>query len=179
MPYSYETFGPFVLDEVKGQTYKQSLKKFWETRKSDERTKDLCNAVGVYVWTISKGKKNLPWNVGRTDGQGFEKRFVQKEMGLRYLRDEVEGGRVEVYILALRTPKRKFRKPASQGKKLRINDWLETMLIGSARSVNPHLRNHSKVKYLRDIKVDGYLNDETEKRSPSAKSLSSLFTVGR
>lgn len=179
MPQTYETFGPFVFEETKHDTYKQSLKKFWDARSQDESTNELCDAVGVYVWTVTKRGKTVPWNVGRTDTQGFKKRFLQKELALRKLRDSLQGGEVQVFLIALKTPGGKFRRATKSSKRLAVNEWLETMLIGSSRSVNPELRNLSKVKFLRDIRVDGYWNDEQKRRSASGRALNALFTGTR
>src|ERR1019366_4824927 len=92
----YETFGPFAFEESKSETYKQSLKRFWDARSVDKSPEGLCDAVGVYVWTVTKAGKTVPWNVGRTDSQGFRRRFLQKELALRRLRDSLRGGELQV-----------------------------------------------------------------------------------
>ena len=50
------------------------------------------------------------------------------------------------------------------------------MLIVSSKSVNPDLKNLSKVKFLRDIRVDGYWNDDRKRRSASGNALNALLT---
>jgi hypothetical protein len=116
----------------------------------------------------------VPWNVGLTDKQGFRERFVQKETAfLRLLRGR-PNAKIEVYLLALRSKTGRFRKP-TDSQVVKTNHWLETMLIGSAISVNPNLRNTAKTGYLKNAVVDGYLNDAEAERNTAAKSFSALF----
>jgi hypothetical protein len=126
------------------------------------------------VWTYKRNGFRVPWNVGLTSRQGFKKRFEQKEISFIHFLDEHPQAKIDVYLLALRSSKGAFRKP-TRSKRLPGNDWLETMLIGSAISVNPELRNSSKSKYLRNAIVDGYLNDTKQKRSPAAQSFNEIF----
>ncbi len=49
------------------------------------------------------------------------------------------------------------------------------MLIGSAYSVNPNLRNTANAGYFKNAVVDGYLNDKQEERNQTAQSFSQLF----
>jgi len=170
----YEVFGPFPFRPSREATHRDALNAFWSDRDRDGTPEGIANAIGVYVWTVKQGAKRIPLNVGLTDKQGFKKRFEQKEITfLRFLRDEPDA-RFDVYLLALRSKTGRFRKPTdSQG--IKANHWLETMLIGSAISVNPELRNKAKASYLKRAVVDGYLNDEVEQRSKAAKSFSKLF----
>jgi hypothetical protein len=172
----YEVFGPFPFRTSEEATYQyqEALKVFWEDREKDRSPDGLSGAIGVYVWTVKRGTKRVPWNVGLTDRQGFKKRFPQKERTfLRLLREQPDA-KIEVYLLTLRSKTGKFRKPTdSQG--IKANHWLETMLIGSAISVNPYLRNIAKAGYLKNAVVDGYLNDSEEERSKAARSFSALF----
>lgn len=170
----YEVFGPFPFRTSGEATHREALKEFWVGRTKDGSPEGLSGAIGIYVWTAKQGARRVPWNVGLTDKQGFKGRFVQKETAfLRLLREQPDA-KIEVYLLALRSKTGKFRKPTdSQG--IKVNHWLETMLIGSAISVNPDLRNTAKAGYLKNTVVDGYLNDTEEKRSKAARSFSALF----
>ncbi|MDR3735737.1 MAG: hypothetical protein P4L10_09390 [Acidobacteriaceae bacterium] len=167
----YEVFGPFPFCTTKGVRHRKALGQFWADRNEDGSPENLCDAVGVYVWTIKEGGRRIPWNVGITSRQGFKGRFPQKETTfLRFLGDHPHA-EIEVYLLARRSKEGKFSK-SSQTK---LNNWLETVLIGAAISVNPDLRNTAKSKYLRDTIIDGYLNDREEERSESARSFGALF----
>jgi hypothetical protein len=170
----YEVFGPFPFRTSGEATHREALKEFWGGREKDGSPVGLSGAIGVYVWTVKESARRVPWNVGLTDKQGFKERFVQKETTfLRLLRKHPDA-KVEVYLLALRSKTGRFRKPTdSQG--IKANHWLETMLIGSAISVNPDLRNTAKAGYLKKAVVDGYLNDAEEERNKAARSFSALF----
>jgi hypothetical protein len=170
----YEVFGPFPFRTSGDAVHREALKEFWADRKRDGIPEALSGAIGVYVWTVKQGARRIPWNVGLTDKQGFSVRFVQKETAFLHLLRKQPDAEVEVYLLALRSKTGKFRKPTdSQG--IKANHWLETMLIGSAISVNPDLRNTAKAGYLKNAVVDGYLNDTEEERSKAARSFSALF----
>src|SRR6185437_11782055 len=165
----YEAFGPFSFRPANPTLHKEALKEFWS-----ERPDELAGAVGVYVWTYKKGGARVPWNVGLTSKQGFKRRFEQKGVSFRDFVYEDPDADIDVFLLALRSAKGSFKKP-TRSKKLPGNDWLETVLIGAAISVNPSLRNSSKSKYLRNAVVDGYLNDKKENRSPAARSFNEIF----
>jgi hypothetical protein len=167
----YEVFGPFPFDTTKGASHSKRLGQFWRDRETDGCPEELPEAVGVYVWTFKEGAKRIPWNVGITSKQGFKGRFTQKELSIRKLQDDHPNAEIEVYLLARRTKTGEF----SRTRQKKMNDWLETTLIGAAISINPDLRNTAKSKYLRDTVVDGYLNDNEEERNKSARSFSALF----
>ncbi len=170
----YEVFGPFPFHPGWELSHRNALKKFWDDLKSDGHPEDLGKAVGVYVWTIKQEGKWIPWNVGLTSKQGFSVRFIQKENTFLRLISKEPGAEFEVYLLALRSKTGRFRKP-TESQVIKANNRLETMLIGSAISVNPNLRNKSKAGYLKNAVVDGYLNDREEERGDAAKSFNALF----
>jgi hypothetical protein len=170
----YKLFGPFPFSSSSEATHRQALREFWKLRELETATKGLSGAIGVYVWTMKKGNKWIPWNVGLTDRQGFSKRFVQKENSFLKLRSKDPDAEIEVYLLALQSKTGRFRRPTGS-KQVRANHWLETMLIGSAYSVNPNLRNTANAGYFKNAVVDGYLNDKQEERNQTAQSFSQLF----
>jgi hypothetical protein len=175
----YEVFGPFPFDTSNGQSHGKALEQFWDDRRKDGSPEDLCDTVGVYVWTIKKNGKRIPWNVGLTDRQGFKRRFKQKENGFLRFRLIQPDAKFEVYLLVLRSNTGRPRRATQSKAGLKVNNWLETMLIGSSITVNPDLRNKAKVKYLQTTTVDGYLNDKEETRSQAAKSFNALFKAQR
>jgi hypothetical protein len=166
----YEVFGPFSFDTTKGVRHRKALRQFWTDRDRDGSPEGLSNAVGVYVWTFKEGAARIPWNVGITSKQGFKGRFPQKEATFLRLLVDRPNAKIEVYLLARRTRAGAFSKTRQK----KLNDWLETMLIGSAISINHELRNSAKSKYLRTTIVDGYLNDG-EERGQAARSFSAVF----
>jgi hypothetical protein len=167
----YEVFGPFPFDTTKGVSHSKRLAQFWGDREADGCPGGLPDAVGVYVWTFKEGAKRIPWNIGITSKQGFKGRFTQKELSIRKLQDELPNAEIEVYLLARRTKTGGFSKTRQK----KMNEWLETTLIGAALTVNRNLRNKAKTKYLKNAVVDGYLNDNEEERNKSARSFSALF----
>ena len=166
----YKVFGPFPFCTTKGVSHHEALRQFWADRDKDSRLKGLCDALGVYVWTIKQSGKRVPWNVGMTS-KGFQLRFPNKEATILRLLMDQPNAEIEVYLLARLTKNGRFSK-TSQTK---LNNWLEAVLIGAAFSVNPGLRNTAKCKFIRDTVVDGYLNDKEEERNKSARSFSALF----
>jgi hypothetical protein len=171
----YQVFGPYLFPNDRDLTHRKALRKFWAARLCDGSPEGLCDAVGVYVWTVKEKDRRVPWNVGITSKQGFKGRFPQKEASfLRLLRDRPKA-EIEVYLLARRTKRGRFSKT----NQTRLNDWLETLLIGSALNVNPSLRNTAKSKFLRTTVVEGYLNDRADKRNEAAESFSAIFQQPR
>ena len=173
--YKYEVFGPFLFCTTKGVSHRKALQQFWADRDRDGSPDGLCDAVGVYVWTIKEDGRRLPWNVGITSKQGFKGRFPQKETTLLRFREGRPDCEIEVYLLGRRSRTGEFSKT----RQAKLNEWLETVLIGAAISVNSDLRNTAKSKYLRNTAVEGYLNDDKQKRSPSARSFNALFKAQR
>jgi hypothetical protein len=167
----FQVFGPFPFDTTKGVSHPKRLLQFWSDREADGCPEGLPEAVGVYVWTFKEGAKRIPWNIGITSKQGFKGRFTQKELSIRKLQDERPNAEIEVYLLARRTKTGGF----SRTRQKKLNDWLETTLIGAAYSINPEgLRNTAKSKFLRTTVVDGYLND-AEDLSDAARSFRAVF----
>jgi hypothetical protein len=76
-----------------------------------------------------------------------------------------------VYLLARRTKGGKFSKTGQS----KLNGWLETLLIGAALNVNPDLRNTAKSTYLKQTRVDGYLNDPAGEPSAAARTFAAIF----
>jgi len=170
----YEVYGPFPFNFSGKQDHRQVLNQFWDNIEAQEHSAGLSNAVGVYVWTIRQGKRHVPWNVGLTDKQGFKARFFQKKASVLEMLIANPDAEIQVYLLALCSKGGKFKRP-TKSEKINVNHWLETTLIGAAINVNPDLHNKAKASYLRRAIVDGYWNDEVEKRSDAAKSFNRLF----
>jgi len=166
----YEVFGPLQFRLEGSSSFDDALDELFTKRKEG-----LENAVGAYVWTRNEGGAKIPWNVGMTSRQGFKTRFGQKAKTIAQLLADSETNVAEVYLLALCNKKGGFRKPTKSEKGIPANDWLETMLIASAIRVNPELRNVARSKYLRNAVVEGYLNDDEEKRTPAARSFNEVF----
>jgi hypothetical protein len=177
MAVHYDTFGPFELEREGGQVPPEALASFWKNRKTDS-VKGLDGAVGVYIFCVQAKKVAdlKPWYVGRTDKQGFKKRFSQQHLHFRQVLDKAKNGTLQIYLIALKAPgNKRLRKPTTN--KITANNWLESMLITSCLDRNKQLINASKVKHLKTLVVPGYLNNKVGKLSLSAASLKKTLKV--
>src|SRR5665213_2844339 len=108
MKAKFEVFGPFPFNTGNGVRHRKALQKFWQDRASDGSPEGLCDAIGVYVWTVKQSGRRIPWNVGITSKQGFRSRFPQKETTfLRFLGEQPDA-KIDVYLLARRSRTGKF-----------------------------------------------------------------------
>ncbi len=167
MAFIYETFGPFDIERDGNKLRKTALTAFWSEREVD--APGLSGAIGIYIFTVRATKKSIPkpWYVGKTDQQGFKKRFSQQLNRFGDVLDVAKNGTPQIFLLGRVTPSRKaFMKPRSEP--LRTNDDLESMLIGSCLLQNKNLVNASKIKHLKELQVPGYLNNKQGKMSKAA-----------
>jgi hypothetical protein len=117
-----------------------------------------------------------PWYVGRTDKQSFKKRFNQQDLHFRQVLERAKKGHLQVFLFAFMAPGgTRLRRPTKT--KISHNEWLESMLIGSALSRNKALVNASKVDYLKTLVVPGYLNTPKGKLVKSAVALQRMFDL--
>jgi len=173
MAFIYETYGPFDVERDSNKLRKSALDAFWKDCNS--KYPGLSGAVGVYIVAV-KAKANAvskPWYVGKTDKQGFQKRFSQQLNHFGDILDKAKNGTVQVFLIARRTPNRgAFMKTRSTA--LRENNDLETMMIGSCLKRNRSLINDRKVKHLKEIEVPGYLNNGRGKMHKAASELNRM-----
>jgi hypothetical protein len=173
----YETFGPYDLERDGHRLASGALNRFWALREEDSRI-GLSDAVGVYVYVIKSdaSEELTPWYVGRTDKQSFKKRFRQQDLHFRQVLEKATEGHLQVFLFPFMAPGgKRFRKPTRT--KISHNEWLESMLIGSALSRNKALVNASKVKFLRTLVVPGYLNTPKGKLAESAVALKRMLDL--
>ena len=173
MAFIYETYGPFDLERDDNKLRKPALDVFWKA--CERENPGLSGAVGIYIISV-KAKKNAAsksWYVGRTDKQGFKKRVGQQIGGhFSEILDKAKRGKLQIFLIARRTPNRRaFMKT---GKAKSANDALETMMIGSCLRKNQNLINARKIKYLKGIKVPGYLNNVPGKMNGAASELNRM-----
>jgi|GEM_PF-906378 len=170
MAFAYETYGPFDLDRDGNKFRKAALTKFWKERALDAPL--LNNAIGVYIVGVRASKKSRikPWYVGKTDKQGFKKRFSQQIGRFSDVLDFAKNGEVKIFLIVRYQAHRNLpMKPRSA--QVQANDELETLLIASCLKKNNRLINASKVKHQKEIQVPGYMNESAGKRSKAASEL--------
>ena len=173
----YETFGPYDLERDGHRLASGALRRFWKLRREDSRP-GLSDAVGVYVFSIwSEASQELtPWYVGRTDRQSFQMRFRQQDLHFRQVLERAKKGRLQIFLLAFMAPGgERFRRPTKT--QISHNEWLESILIGSALSRNRALVNASKVAFLKTLVVPGYLNTPKGKLDKSAVALQKMLEL--
>jgi hypothetical protein len=170
MGFAYETYGPFDLDRDGNKLRRAALTKFWKERAKDAPL--LNNAIGVYIVGVraSKSSSIKPWYVGKTDKQGFKKRFYQQIGRFSDVLDFAKNGEVKIFLIARYQARRPLpMKPRSAP--VKANDELETLMIASCLKKNSRLINASKVKHQKEIQVPGYMNERVGKRSSAATEL--------
>ncbi len=175
---SYKPFGPFPLNRDGAKLASGALAEFWKER-SDDCVAGLCDAVGVYVFAVRAKKNKIakPWYIGRTDKQSFKKRLIQQELHFRQVLEKAKNGQLEIFLIAMKSPGGKaFRKPTKA--KIDSNDWLESMMIGSALSCNSELINASKVKHLKTLHVQGYMNSKQGNLNRASSELRKTMNLG-
>jgi hypothetical protein len=169
----YETYGPFEIKRDGNKLRKEALIEFW--KKIDKDYPGLSDAVGVYIFAVkaSRRSKSKPWYVGKTDKQGFKRRFKQQLNRFSDVFDSAKNGTPQIFLLARLTPRRRsFMKARSTT--MGSNDALESMLIGSCISQNKKLINANKVKHLRELRVPGYLHNGQGKLTKAASELNRM-----
>ena len=172
----YETYGPFPMERDGNKFRKSAFTRLWkEVAEIEPR---LSGAIGIYVLAIraKSGSALKPWYVGKTDKQGFKKRFAQQIGRFSDVLDSATNGSPQVFLIARMTPNRgDFMKARSE--RLAANDELETMMIASCLKKNKHLINASKVMHAKGLVVPGYMNNVPGNLTAAASELNRMVKV--
>ena len=170
MKYEYSIHGPFEIKTEKGVKKNKAVNDTIEAKKAfwdDVETKvlDLPSACGCYLFAIQKVKNIKPWYVGLAE-KGFQRECLDPhKIGIyTQVLNKCRSGKPILFFIAKRTKiNKQFVKPR---KKVRPDiQFLETMLIATAREKNPDLKNKMKTKYLRNMRVPGLINTPQGKQS--------------
>lgn len=175
MSFIYETYGPFPIERDGNKFRKSAFTKLWKEIEIPDSHHGLSTAIGVYVLAVraKEGAALKPWYVGKTDSQGFKKRFTQQVGHFGDVLDNAKNGVPHVFLIARLTPNRKaFMKPRSNA--LGSNDELETMMIASCLKQNKRLINARKVKSAKGIVVPGYMNNPAGNLTNAATELNRM-----
>jgi len=174
MFFRFSTFGPYKLQRHKGHVSELALDTLWK----EIKVEGLSEAIGIYIFAIRNSDNSLePWYVGKTD-KGFKKRILQHWKLFALLAEKSPKGDLELFLIPRVSSNRgKFKKPAN--KKLPSIDDLETMIIGSCFSKNPHVINEKKTSWQKELHVPGYFNDQqTDPKDEAAKELQLMLKKG-
>lgn len=149
----YEVYGEFPITR-NGSLVSRSRDdkaELWDA--VEESEPGLSEACGCYVFVIRK----RAWYVGMAEKQSFKQECFALHKITQY--NEALGevtGKPSLILLPKLTPGGRFAKPTRRGHSdIRV---LENLLIGSALSKNPNLRNVKGTKLLREMNVPGFLN---------------------
>lgn len=159
----FRTFGGFKIERNKHLVAhdKKDRDDFWAN--VEEVRPGLSESCGCYIFVI----KNRVWYVGMAEKQTFKEecfalhKITQYNEALR-----VSPGIPKLLFLPKMTPGGRFAKPTSRGH--RDIQMLESLLIGTALTKNPQLRNVKGTKLLREMNVPGFLNSGQGQGRPVA-----------
>ncbi|MDR2577264.1 MAG: hypothetical protein LBC70_00430 [Chitinispirillales bacterium] len=126
---------------------------FWA--QAEKRFPGISNAKGCYIFGLATSGGGLrPYYVGQAT-----KTFIQEVFAVRK-REHYHGcindkyGTPVLILIPAVTQTGQYVK----GKKDRLIDWVETLLIGYALAKNPNLLNRQKTKNLSEAIIPGLLN---------------------
>ena len=122
---------------------------------------ELRRAIGCYVFVMQRGKKLIPYYVGKTNAKtGFQGEIFTPHKRKHY-RSAIEAKptyKPKMLLFPLVTATEKL----SRGNTLHrgVIAWMERTLIGMALAKNEELLNARDTKLLRTCIVDGVLGKE-------------------
>ncbi len=171
----YEIYGPFPVtrNDTNNHIDKASLNAFWKG--IDSQKIGLSEAIGCYVFSISAGRGELPWYVGKTSNAFCSECFQDHKLvhynGVLAGRDR---GIPHMTLIARVTETGRFSS-ATTG--IDDIDFLEKYLIGVALERNPGLVNIKETSMLRDIYVPGILNPQPGSPGEPARRLKHILKI--
>ena len=166
---SFQTYGPLEFNDWSPE----GVRAFYaELTKQHPR---LESAIGVYVMAVKKGKKLVPYYVGKTDRRSFGHRRREHFDGEMLDALFHEHGKFYFFLIARVTPAGRIRKPS--GRPSNTIDRLEYQLIGTSLSKNPDLLNKQLKKNHTKLRVPGYINRDTKTENRSAKLFAEMLGV--
>ena len=149
----YAVYGPFEIPRNGKIVSREREDKdaLWD--EVEQCKEGLSHACGCYVLVI----RNRAWYVGLAEKQSFRQECFTAHKIIQYdaALNEVQGV-PNLLLLPRLTPTDNFASPSKNGHRdIRL---LEKLLIGSAITRNPDLRNIKDTKLLREMNVPGILN---------------------
>jgi hypothetical protein len=171
---NFDVHGGFEIPR-KANRHGDFSKSFWETvRKKDS---DLPDACGCYVFALKHGENIVPWYVGKTERQIFQKECFQAPK-INYYNEVLvdHSGSALLFLLPRLTGSReKFSKPSKLG--YRDVEFLEIMLIALALERNSDLTNIKNTKLLREMIVPGIMNSPQARPTKAVSDLRNALGI--
>lgn len=147
-----------------------SRSEFWESVAEKARVYGfddyaLRPAVGCYLFSTSRGSREIPWYIGKTIadtgfyGEIFTPHKIEHYQAALEKSNKLAGN---ITLFALATPGKKISYAGRSNK--RLIDWLEKSLIGMGLSKNGELRNVKDTRYLKNVMVEGVIGPQRQGR---------------
>jgi hypothetical protein len=172
----FDVAGPFLLSRhgFKGLITEESLKDLKEAAEAWET--GLSSACGCYVFAMRAGKGYTPYYVGQSSKKAIiaEALNTINQMIYNKVLGSVSKGKPVIYLIPMKTPGGRFRKPNKSESKKRTFpsvDFLEEWLIAQALQKNPSLRNNMKTKFVRQLHVVGLFNPQPGEATKASTEL--------
>ncbi|MBY3172047.1 MULTISPECIES: hypothetical protein [Rhizobium] len=155
------SYGPFNV----GLSNENELwrREFWQevSEYNDDAGGMLRNAIGCYVFIMSRAGKLRPWYVGKTNAVAGFQGEIFTEHKLKHYRGVIseapQGWKPQMLLFPLITGGGMLSKAYKTDKPL--IEWMERTLIGMALAKNPLLYNSKDTTLLRNCIVDGVFGD--------------------
>lgn len=164
---NFQTHGPFEFNEWSPEGVRAFYRVFTAERP------ELESAIGVYVVAVKRGKKLIPYYVGKTDKRSFGKRLKEHFDSGMLERLFGQFGKIYFFLIPRVTPTGKIKKP--NGKVLDSINHLEFALIGTCLLQNPDLLNKKQRVFHANFQVPGYINRDVKNENKSAKHFADML----
>jgi len=173
----FDVSGPFEINRYgpKQIITADSLKSLKEA--ADNWEVGLSSACGCYVFAVRAGKGYTPHYVGQSCKRSILAEALNPRNQTIYNKvlGETGKGVPVLFLIPMRTPGGKFRKPIEPRSKRRSFlsvDFLEEWFIAEALRKNPLLCNNRKTKFLRQVHVVGVFNAKKGEATKASTQLS-------
>ncbi len=174
---NYEIFGGFEIPRKpnkKSVVDARDLSTFWKD-KVDAAHPNLSSAFGCYVFALRKrGGGVIPWYVGKTSTQGFNKECFTYHKRVYYNEVIADGHGIPLMYLVARTTrsgKLSASAPAREAK------FLESTLIGMALNRNQDLKNVTHATFLKQLHVPGLINPKKGAQPRHVREFTSMLNA--
>lgn len=172
----YEPYGPFSLRGFLDNGSRNWRAQFWSVVEKHEF--GLSRAQGVYLFSLRRGDRHMPWYVGKTCSVGgFSQECFQDHKVRTYRNVTSENpGEPFLHLIALvESGRLNFCRPSKSADRYALR--VETYLIEMCLARNPELMNDRKTKFVRELEISGVIGQEkyAGRRTNAARALRSAL----
>ena len=133
----------------------------------------LSSACGCYVFALRAGRGFTPYYVGQACKRTLLDEALNPANPEKYNTALGNGkGTPVLFLVPMRTPNGRFRKRTRGNTGLKELDFLEFWLLANAIDKNPDLINNKQTRFLRNLRVIGFLNAERGELTTASRFLS-------